>query len=984
MEEINQTERINPFEVFSGGSRKGLDYKRKFNEAVRAILDTADVHIDRIMPGDFDRLMEYIEDYFIKRLGQMEMEDTVYEDVKEGSGIKKLGTLASEIDLWTAGDVANMHQQKMVLQSAVIELINRHLGNVLVDRNHIISDEKWEEVPRAVETFMHKRRISEVMVVVFDDIERSMERVHSEIKTHFDISGESVKVHTVLVRAMRGKKADAEWNFGCAGEAKDTVELARIVEKKMEEAKLSANNVIVFLDFDGTLSDNAITEKRKKHIFAMSLANALINSVIRFSRQYMPTVDIDETRKILWRRVWDACEGVFEDDDEDDDEDNDEDKDKDEKKEEERGQNSVEEQIRSGRFNVRAAIRDDEKIIEVNKAMESIRDQFYKQKYEEGFNIAKEMEILLETLVSGSLEDPEDISYIQYMLAAGYCLLREFQKAHFLLQKTIIQGNFMPSLVLECYANLDANDVIVASYEKYQDRWDEMLCISEKMELYRIYRDFVTEAAGEGKEMETAEGAFRKMEEIGEHLIEESSIDKDCAEAIRLFVSFHKMIAESQVLQRKVRDADIAREIKEEEMERYLDKYAPVLAAFENYIEEHPDSEIVEESVNNLMSLKNLYISVMLCSEKKENKEKGYRLAVASVNFTQGEGAEHVNQSQKGGALLILEMAENEMAMCDTDHRDSCYPSVLYPPDMHIHHAEMCAKRGDVQGHIQASSYWLSSGFLQLLTACDTVEMQPAISNTVVKLFPLSAIGECHDIHSVLERAEPMDFNGEGFLSLQYAFDLFRNSLGPARKIIGEELGKILPEGTMIKSRIKSAEALFLKMLKEKKERVTQVTDAIGFSVYTDTEVQAAEIYQKVKSCLTADHRLKEFNTWNKPTAYGYRSMDITGFFEPAGAVVNIQILTKEMEREICGNTASHQVYKKRSGYMLIGKMQESPGEYLALTERIIMNLVGGCIMIQKENYESPEQIIHAFAEASAETGYVPFILAMTETEEEV
>ncbi len=936
MEETIISEQANPLEIFLGGPKKNLDYRKRFDAAVRAVFKSADVHIDRMKPGEFETFMERVGAIFMKRLGKMQVEDTVYEDVKEGTGIKKLGTLASEIDLWTAGDVINNHQQNMVKQSTVTDLLDRHLGDAPVDRNHIISDEKWEAVPGAIEDFLLKRNINEVMVVVFDDTEGSMERVQREIKTYVDSAEHTVKVHTVLVRAKRGKKADEEWTFRCAGEAKDTVELAQIVEAGIKGTNLSAGNVIVFLDFDGTLSDNAVTGERREKVFLKTMKETLRAGIKAFCEEYIPVVDREEINNILQERIAAVIDATLNEDETDN-------------KSVAETQPSIARQIDISHFSLRNAIMDGEKFREVNEAVERIFEVYGAQVADPApaFNISEEMQILKGALVSGSYEDQGDISRLQYAIAAGYCVLKEYEKAYDLLQKTLLEGNLIPAVLLDCCLHLGEYETVILNYDIHKTWWRKMLSIREKTDLFSFFGKAVEDLGGSDEDTQLAECLMESMEEIEADIMQDydnapdTAENRDSAEASKILLTYHKMFAESRLLQRKIRDPNMTREVKEEEIERFQTKYTQFLAAFDELIEKQKDVETRHALANNRMGVQTLLASVMLCSERKEKKEEAYQRAVASVNFSQGEGMDYIYDSQKGGALEFLEMAERELGVCDQERYGGVYPSVLFPPETHSRHAESCNKRGDIYGSLRAFSYGFAAEFLRQLTEYDTTSQSPVLLNKVVMLFPITAIGANDTIETVMERAEPLKVLGKDKFLLGLALDKYLFFYGSVHEKAGQALKQIAPEKALINCRIKSPESLFLKMLKEKKERVTAITDTIGFSIHTDTEEEAAEMYQKVKNQMRPDHPLKEFNTWVNPTEYNYRSMDITGYYEPAGAVINVQILTKDMERSMSGNTAGHQQYKKRSGKMLIREMQESPREYLELTERIILNLVG-------------------------------------------
>lgn len=176
-------------------------------------------------------------------------------------------------------------------------------------------------------------------------------------------------------------------------------------------------------------------------------------------------------------------------------------------------------------------------------------------------------------------------------------------------------------------------------------------------------------------------------------------------------------------------------------------------------------------------------------------------------------------------------------------------------------------------------------------------------------------------------------------------------------------LESISPNGADIQSRIKDIYSLILKMLKERKIFVPEVTDIFAFRVLTDTEDEAREVYNKVRECMKDNPKPKEWLTLDSPTPTGYRSMDITGVTKEDGLMTQVQIRTKRIEELIDKTKAHHDYYKVVSGEKLLDSVNEDPVYYLELFLNILKRITIAYNKIFK-NQESltSRQILTVFA----------------------
>lgn len=177
-------------------------------------------------------------------------------------------------------------------------------------------------------------------------------------------------------------------------------------------------------------------------------------------------------------------------------------------------------------------------------------------------------------------------------------------------------------------------------------------------------------------------------------------------------------------------------------------------------------------------------------------------------------------------------------------------------------------------------------------------------------------------------------------------------------KVLQQRYGaayKILP------SRVKTLESALLKMLKERKTTVGSITDLIGFTVLTDTEAQAEQVYAEIKGTMDPED-IKEALAWEKPTRRGYKSMDITGVPEGFDSRIQVQCRTKELDERNFGQFSNHAAYKVFSGQDLLTKINDMPAEYLDLLYQVLLNLRSSYEAVKQKGVVDPARIIELYS----------------------
>lgn len=184
--------------------------------------------------------------------------------------------------------------------------------------------------------------------------------------------------------------------------------------------------------------------------------------------------------------------------------------------------------------------------------------------------------------------------------------------------------------------------------------------------------------------------------------------------------------------------------------------------------------------------------------------------------------------------------------------------------------------------------------------------------------------------------------------------EMLREQMGAYEQVLKATYGNRF---TILGPRIKTPESTMLKMLKEGKTTVASITDLIGFTVLTDTEAEAEQVYAEIRGTMDPGD-IKEALTWETPTKRGYKSMDITGV--PAGFQTRIQVQcrTKALDEKNSGQFSNHEAYKVFSGRDLLGKINQDPEQYLDQLYQIVHNLRCAFAVVQHESAKSPEVIL--------------------------
>ena len=241
--------------------------------------------------------------------------------------------------------------------------------------------------------------------------------------------------------------------------------------------------------------------------------------------------------------------------------------------------------------------------------------------------------------------------------------------------------------------------------------------------------------------------------------------------------------------------------------------------------------------------------------------------------------------------------------------------------------ANFYAKRKDEKKFQMVTEYTPHALFLRALVDIDKYEQDQ--SGYTLALY---------DKHEDKKSETRPGFIERRIVDIKSCFEPLFKALEPYIKSYEEQLRKAMPPGAVLEHRLKDPYSIILKMLKEKKDRLPQITDIVGFRVLTDTEEQARDLYDSVKGSM--GRVVKEWNTLDNPTETNYRSLDITGY--PEGAddfLVQVQVRPKPIEREIQNSFAHHEYMKKIKGSELESNINENPMDYLNLLADISTNL---------------------------------------------
>lgn len=273
--------------------------------------------VDSLTP----RQQRELEDRFLEKFNEIEIEDTLYDEVRNGKGLKAVTQVAAEVDIWTRGDNINSIQKTYLLRSKIYTLIHQSIADIgLPTRcNDIVHDDKATRIPDSLEYFIQGREVKEIIVAVYDDKPDSLQQANMEIDTwrkkRQQENKPPIQVHPLFIRAIRGSHAQTPWpdDYPLPKiEAQTLYDVAAAIELEAKNKKIPRENIIAYLDFDGAMSDNRLMKTRQAQVMHSQIMKALklatyqyIQAQYRKETKEHTKPDIQQLIKKYKDDVWD-------------------------------------------------------------------------------------------------------------------------------------------------------------------------------------------------------------------------------------------------------------------------------------------------------------------------------------------------------------------------------------------------------------------------------------------------------------------------------------------------------------------------------------------------------------------------------------------------------------------------------------------------------------------------------------------------------
>lgn len=291
-------------EAMFGGSKESLNWRTRFIDTIERCFKHSAIDLEAVMPDSYKQLLEEAADDFTNAFKQVKVDDTLYDDVQDIGAYRTLTSHVAELNIWTTGDIPNAHQRSKIINSRILQIINKGTGENLLRRNDIVADKKAPPLQDAIEAFVKAQNPTHLVVTIFDDSESSMLQAANTLEQWQTANPYGPKIYPLLVRAKRGKFAQQEWTMLDAREAKDLYELIHIIDEQAAGIPgTTRENCMAFLDFDGSLSNNAIVRERQRELASTKLHDFFERVVDAYVVHYTPKTQREEEKNSLFRKI---------------------------------------------------------------------------------------------------------------------------------------------------------------------------------------------------------------------------------------------------------------------------------------------------------------------------------------------------------------------------------------------------------------------------------------------------------------------------------------------------------------------------------------------------------------------------------------------------------------------------------------------------------------------------------------------------------
>ncbi len=164
--------------------------------------------------------------------------------------------------------------------------------------------------------------------------------------------------------------------------------------------------------------------------------------------------------------------------------------------------------------------------------------------------------------------------------------------------------------------------------------------------------------------------------------------------------------------------------------------------------------------------------------------------------------------------------------------------------------------------------------------------------------------------------------------------------LNRALRSYGKKIRKwirgIAPDNCNITTRVKSPYSILLKMLKEGKNNVTEISNLLTIKIETETDEDAKQLCQKIEQRMVVSKRRDHLD---EPSTVDLRFMDLTGHLNGDPLTFLIQVRPKEVEAAIEKSKANYENYKLSYIAKLDAEIAKDPKKHLQSFHDILIGL---------------------------------------------
>ena len=242
----------------------GLNWRNAYLNTVQYILEYS---VQMGWPKDIFKYISTQEleddaDSFVQALNNLGSEELLFEDVRDPNKLSELTRLASDLIVWTTGDMSNGNQYSKLNASHIVDKLKAAAAlnpssSTSIDVH--VSDQKVASIPDLLDNFVSKRPdAGRIALVLIDDSRSSLNRAVSAVDFWKKKRVSPLDIELILIRSRRGKRADEQWGKlqQLIYEGAEVSDFASLVKKETEGAQISPKDTLILLDFDGTLADN--------------------------------------------------------------------------------------------------------------------------------------------------------------------------------------------------------------------------------------------------------------------------------------------------------------------------------------------------------------------------------------------------------------------------------------------------------------------------------------------------------------------------------------------------------------------------------------------------------------------------------------------------------------------------------------------------------------------------------------------------------